>query len=91
MGMKEDNDEVTSKTRILSLELLQVVYWSSFSFSVHILICLCLQINKKDKNSSLYICMPFESYLIQLMRLLPNEVRLGFHEQDSNFHDNQLY
>lgn len=24
MGMKEDNDEVTSKTRILSLELLQV-------------------------------------------------------------------
>ena len=24
MGMKEDNDEVTTKTRILSLELLQV-------------------------------------------------------------------
>jgi guanine nucleotide-exchange factor len=25
MGMKEDNDEVTTKTRILSLELLQVI------------------------------------------------------------------
>lgn len=28
MGMKEDNDEVTVKTRILSLELLQVIYYN---------------------------------------------------------------
>lgn len=27
MGMKEDNDEVTTKTRILSLELLQVNFY----------------------------------------------------------------
>ncbi|RVW28640.1 Brefeldin A-inhibited guanine nucleotide-exchange protein 5 [Vitis vinifera] len=27
MGMKEDNDEVTTKTRILSLELLQDFFW----------------------------------------------------------------
>lgn len=32
MGMREDNDEVTSKTRILSLELLQV---SCTDLSVH--------------------------------------------------------
>lgn len=30
MGMKEDNDEVTTKTRLLSLELLQVS--SKFAF-----------------------------------------------------------
>lgn len=36
MGMKEDNDEVTTKTRILSLELLQV---SSAGLSVHLKTC----------------------------------------------------
>jgi hypothetical protein len=32
MGMKEDNDEVTIKTRILSLELLQVNFMDSSVF-----------------------------------------------------------
>lgn len=31
MGMKEDNDEVTTKTRILSLELLQVGFADRFA------------------------------------------------------------
>lgn len=35
MGMKEESDEVTTKTRLLSLELLQVN--SSSSKSIHVL------------------------------------------------------
>ncbi|KAL6580183.1 Brefeldin A-inhibited guanine nucleotide-exchange protein 5 [Orobanche minor] len=31
MGMREDNDEVTIRTRILSLELLQGVYWKALA------------------------------------------------------------
>lgn len=34
MGMKEDNDEITTKTRLLSLELLQVSSWFVFLFSI---------------------------------------------------------
>ena len=44
MGMKEDNDEVTTKTRILSLELLQVNL-----MVLSVLVCMLL-IDKHSKN-----------------------------------------
>lgn len=51
MGMKEDNDEVTTKTRILSLELLQV---SSADLSAHRKLVLVVRREEKLFFLSLY-------------------------------------
>lgn len=47
MGMKEDNNEVTLKTRILSLELLQVIR-IIFLFYVHAFMDRCLHTKAAD-------------------------------------------
>ena len=53
MGMKEDNDEVTTKTRILSLELLQV---SSNNDTVYLLLQLSKELKFMALLSTLCVC-----------------------------------